>query len=376
MTHVKTASLLLIITGTFVACNIYSLIPIYLQIGSDFSSNIDSIVPGSSSFTFSYAVGLLCFGSLGGKIGKKKIIVFGMLAASVTSILVSFTTEPITLIAARALQGFMLGSFAPNAFALTFDILTGTFRTFVIALINTGFLVAGILGQIISVWIEEATSWSGVFTFYAVLYLILFILLSVLLPKDTSSQTNTSLIQNVKIIYNKRPLILAYLISFCLLQSVIIFYESLNRLGLHLDWDSSSVNMIRIVGLTGAVLSFGMGALIERFGVVRVLQIGAIFGLISFSPMMFTTNKLHLALLSIFFIAAISILIPTIVVIVGQLGEHARATAVSIYSFVLLSGASLGPLWATLFTFKITIVMLIIMYCLLLWLPSRLKNQL
>ncbi|MNW00022.1 hypothetical protein D3C71_1954660 [compost metagenome] len=51
---------------------------------------------------------------------------------------------------------------------------------------------------------------------------------------------------------------------------------------------------------------------------------------------------------SIIFVAGIALTVPTLISIIGQLGGTSRGTAVTLYTFILFIGATLGPIGAAL----------------------------
>lgn len=46
---------------------------------------------------------------------------------------------------------------------------------------------------------------------------------------------------------------------------------------------------------------------------------------------------------SILFVAGLATFAPTLIAIIGRLGGNARGAAVSLYTFILFAGASIGP---------------------------------
>jgi MFS transporter, YNFM family, putative membrane transport protein len=79
------------LTGILIACNIYTFIPIYEDIAQEFHISTGKAVYGSSFFTFLYAVGLLTFGTVSDKVGRKKVLVIGLFLSAVTTLLVALS---------------------------------------------------------------------------------------------------------------------------------------------------------------------------------------------------------------------------------------------------------------------------------------------
>lgn len=353
-------SVVLVTCGIFVASNIYTLIPIYHDVSLSLHSSPNQVVFGSTIFTLFYSFGLITFGPLSDAIGRRKIIVFGLLSSAIATILVGLSQDVWNLYIFRGLQGFSLASFAPVTFTFCFDIFPEQKRTLVISLINTGFLVAGILGQVVSQWFTDLLHWRFVFIFFSLSYLALFMITFFGLPKfNEKCIRNENVFRTFKRIFQNKALLKCYGIVITLLFSIVCFYESLSRFFAD---QPEELFFIRIVGLAGAVLSFFTGRLIENWGEKKTLFLGLYIGGISLFLVLFYTHFLALVILSILFVSAISILIPTMITIIGRIAGKDRAKALSLHSFILLIGATIASPIAIVLSFKMTILLLVIAY--------------
>lgn len=363
---------LLIITGVFVASNIYTFIPIYQSISDSIDITIEKAVLGGSVFSFFYAIGLLTFGPLSERVGRKKVIVSGLFFSIVTTWLVGFSFNEASLYVFRGLQGIALGSFAPVAFAYTFEIFPVRHQTLVLALINSGFLIAGILGQLISSSITYFYGWEYVFYSFAVIYLVLFIGSLFIYPSvPVTKEADASFFQDFYKIVKNPSIVICYIITFSILLSFISFYDGI---GQYLNGvDEQTLFKIRAIGLIGASLSLFTGKLVQQFGDRRTLLIGLSLATTSLLCLLMSKTPGVIAVLSIPFVASISLLFPSIISLVGKLGEHARGSAISIYSFTLLTGASFGPIIASALDFPILLVSLIGVFIFNIALSMRLK---
>ncbi|MDT9023536.1 MFS transporter [Rossellomorea yichunensis] len=335
----------LVVMAIMVACNIYTFIPIYGNIASSLSIAQSEVVIAGSSFIFFYACGLLTFANSADRVGKKEILVWGMLASAVSTGLVGIAGDFWSLFFTRGIQGFCLGSFAPVAFAYTYDLFSGRKRTLLLAFINSGFLFAGILGQLLSEGITRYSNWTIVFFFFAVVYASLF-----LMGKQTLPATSTRSVpfkHQVNTIYKlllRKELLYCYGIVFTLLASFVAYYDSLTR---YLSGDSNLLFLLRAVGLIGVSLSLFTGRLLEAIGAYKTLFIGVT---ISITSVLIAFIYVHLSepflivLSSVLFISAISLLIPTVITLIGDMSGDDRSQALSLYSFILLGGTSIAPL--------------------------------
>ncbi|MBM7659822.1 MFS family permease [Bacillus mesophilus] len=359
----RSIAILLIVTGTFVASNIYTLIPIYDLLTDELTTTTSMIALGSTSFTLCYAIGLLLFGTMSDVVGRKPILVLGMLLFSITSLCVSFADSDFSMIVTRGLQGFAGGSFAPVAFAYTFDLYNGKFRALILSMINTGFLVAGILGQIISASIATNHGWEYVFYFYFVIYLLLFLLSAKFLPQN-KSKTNTSFkpLQSIKLFSSflqSKNLLLCYIITFSLLLTPISFYDALNQYLLPIS-SAEDLFFIRTVALLGTILSIFGGAINAKYGLKGSFYIGIALLIGSLIPMILIPDFYVILYSAIFLVSSISILIPTIIAIIGTIEQKSRGSAIALYSFTLLIGASFGSLLTSILPFQGVLLFLLL----------------
>ncbi|MFC4322312.1 MFS transporter [Litchfieldia salsa] len=366
MKQLRYVGILLVITGIFVASNIYTLIPIYDQVAAGLHSSPKLIIWGSSIFSLCYAVGLLCFGPLSEIIGRKKVIVIGLLLSCITTAVVGWSFNHWSLILFRGIQGFALGSFAPVAFAYIFELYPEKKRTLLLALINSGFLMAGILGQLISSFLTLHYSWEVVFFSFACIYFSLFFLSYFLLPNthQQTSSTSRRIWRDFFLLLKDKNLLSCYMITFTLLLSFVAFYDGLGRmLTTHYEIDSQSLMVIRAIGIIGTIFSIFTGRLINRYGLNRALVVGLTLGISStFFMIVLNHQILAITILSILFVSSISMLIPIMITYIGKIGNHARGSALSLYSFVLLVGASVGPILASFMPFLSLLKVLLFLF--------------
>jgi MFS family permease len=334
-------SIILTVTGISVASNIYTLIPIYGDIADSFKVNENYIVGGGSLFAFFYAAGLLFFGPASDTFGRRRIIITGLFASALSTCAVGLSPNVEALYITRSIQGLTLGSFAPVAFAYSFDLFQPRSRTLLLVFINTGFLVAGILGQLISSTITFYFKWNYAFYFFAFCYLILFLVSYKILPGTSPpSKSGVSVISIMKKLLMNGSLLQSYAITFTLLFTFVAFYDVIGR---NFEGTMEELFKLRAVGLIGALLSLFTGKLIERIGAHLTLKLGLLLGIFSIINMFFFSSTIALMAISIMFVASISLLVPTVITLIGMIAGADRAKALSLYSFFLLTGASLAP---------------------------------
>ncbi|MFT4414875.1 MFS transporter [Fredinandcohnia humi] len=375
MKHLTIVGFLLILMGICIASNIYTLIPIYENIARNMNRTVEQTIFGSSVFSICYACGLLIFGPVSEKIGRKKVIITGLFFSFLTTGVVGFAFDETSLYMFRGLQGFALGTFAPVAFAYTFELFPIKHRTLVLALINSGFLIAGILGQLISTALTNLYSWEYVFYSFALIYLLLFLSGIIFLPNIPLVQRNgTSIVKDMLLLVRDPSLFKCYVITFSILLSFVSFYDGIGRFLREVySVNDETLFHIRAIGLIGASLSFFAGKIVKKIGDKQTLVTGLLLTICSLLLLLFAISPFLIAIFSIPFVAALSLLYPSIISIIGTIGQHNRGSAISLYSFTLLVGASIGPIIANVIDFPVLLLSLTGMFLLNLFLSLRIN---
>lgn len=184
---------LLAFCGLTVVSHIYTMIPITGELARVFHIPAATAALASSIFSLCYALGFLVFGPLSDRFGRKPVMVYGLAALTVSTVVVGFVHTIGLLLAFRALQGFVAATFAPVALAYVFEVYPAEKRATTIAFISTGFLMAGIVGQIVSSWITHLLAWSYVFTLFAIIHLVMFLFM-LKIPNAPVKRSDTNLL--------------------------------------------------------------------------------------------------------------------------------------------------------------------------------------
>ncbi|MDF2536382.1 MAG: major facilitator transporter, partial [Bacillales bacterium] len=256
--------------------------------------------------------------------------------------------------------------FQPVALAYVFETYPTERKGTTISIISTGFLMAAIIGQLISSWVTSKFGWSNVFIVFGVIYLIAFLLLWIILPQTKNIKKDTHILaswmQMFELLLNPR-LVGAYFITFTLCLSFVGMYASMGdylidtyRLSHH------QVFQIRCLGIIGMLLAPITGKLIAKFGLKKILVSGLIAaaGGQLFESVMPTVSLI--TLFSVIFVAGLSISIATLIQVVGILGDHAKSSASVLYALLLNLGASAGPLILNFGNFRsVTLLLAVIL---------------
>ncbi|KAF6615809.1 MFS transporter [Paenibacillus sp. EKM102P] len=336
-------------SAVVVMSSLYVTIPLVPLFAKVFGKTLaEAALPGSI-FSLGFAAGCLIYGGLSDRFGRKQIIVAGLLALTILSLSLSLTSQYSVLVALRLLQGLAAATFSPVALAYAVDMFPTEKRVTAIGFISTGFLVAGIAGQVFSIIISEQIGWNMVFRMLGVLYAITFLIVLFFLPKAPSPQRGVRIwaaFGQLGTVLRSYPLWLSYTIAFVLLMSFVSMYTVLGSyLGSpEFGLNSRQMLYVRSAGIIGMLLSPFAGKLALKFDVHLVLRTALLLSILSLALMGMTHSLIAIVVLSVCFVSGIALSVPSLITIVGQLGGAARAIAVSLYTFILFAGTSIAPM--------------------------------
>jgi DHA2 family multidrug resistance protein-like MFS transporter len=135
-------------------------------------------------YSFMLAGLLVLMGTLGDRIGRRKLLLAGAVAFGAASVLAAFSTSPLMLIAARALLGVGGATLMPSTLSLIRSIFgDDRRRRTAIAVWSAGFSSGMALGPVLGGWLLEHFWWGSVFLINVPVMALLLIVGPFLLPE-------------------------------------------------------------------------------------------------------------------------------------------------------------------------------------------------
>ncbi len=135
-------------------------------------------------YGFMVAGFLITMGTLGDRIGRRRLLMIGAAAFAAVSVVAAFSTSPEMLIAARALQGIAGATLAPATLSLIFNMfLDPRQRTIAIGVWIAGFSAGGAVGPVLGGVLLENFWWGSVFLMAVPVMALLLVLGPRLLPE-------------------------------------------------------------------------------------------------------------------------------------------------------------------------------------------------
>lgn len=151
----------------------------------------ETLKPGSSAllwivdiYGFMVAGALITMGTLGDRIGRRRLLLIGAALFGATSVLAAFSTSSEMLIFARALQGLAAGSMSPSTLSLIRNMFRDDAeRSFAIGVWVACFSAGAAIGPLVGGVILAHYWWGAVFLINVPIMLLLLALGPLLLPE-------------------------------------------------------------------------------------------------------------------------------------------------------------------------------------------------
>ncbi|MBU1054007.1 MAG: multidrug effflux MFS transporter [Proteobacteria bacterium] len=222
-----------------------------------------------SLFFVFFAIGILFWGPLSEKYGRKPILIIGLVMYSGASILCALAQNINQLIFFRVLQAFGGGAATAVATAIVKDIYSGKKREDAIALVMAMVIVAPVIAPILGALLLEFTSWRAIFwTLSGVGGLA--IVATGLLQETLEKQYNGSIVQSLGRLWVviKNPGFSSLLLTFSLSPIAMLAFIA-----------ASSYIYIQGFGLNERSFSFyfSLNAIFAMFGPLLYIRISKLF---------------------------------------------------------------------------------------------------
>lgn len=116
-----------------------------------------------SAFFLFYAVGILVWGPLSDKYGRKPILITGTIIYTISSVFCAVSTSVYFLILARVMQGIGAGGITSVSVAIIKDCFSGKRRETILAIIQSISGLAPMIAPVIGAWLLKLFNWRGAF---------------------------------------------------------------------------------------------------------------------------------------------------------------------------------------------------------------------
>ncbi|MCR8659139.1 MFS transporter [Paenibacillus endoradicis] len=357
--------LVLFFPALFVLSAVYFTVPIIVEL--KLAWNITDIDAAWSSAIFSicFALGCLVYGPISNYYGRKPIIVIGLVSLSIITICCYFVKEYDQFLVLRGLQGAAAASFSPVALTYVAERFPLPKRVLVVGYISMGFLLGGIVGQLVSSFFATYYYWQQLYSWMGVIYGLLALIVMLWLPNiEFRSRDKLSAEADCSVQLVKRPswnnrlerivsaakdfqskrLMLIYVITFTVLFGFVGCYTILADV-LQYQLSSSQILWFRAYGAIGMLICPFVRYI--PLSLVTMLRFALSLAILALLLLTFEQQLIVYILISIVFTFSIAWLVPVVIALVGIYGSLHRGLSTSLYTCILFLGAALAPVVAT-----------------------------
>lgn len=333
---------------------LYSTQPLMPEFTKEFHISPTTASLSLSLTTISLAVSMLVFGSLSEVWGRKPVMMFSMLAASLLSILTACSTTYEALLVFRVIQGFALGGLPSIAMAYLGEEMEAGSLGVAMGLYISGNSLGAVCGRILSGMLTDLFNWHVAVGTISLISLTASLVFFVNLPKSRHFHPRSMAIGRLlaSLIHHlKEPgLLMLYGIGFLILGSNVALF---NYIGYVLTAPPYSLSQtltgwIFIVFLAGTFSSVWMSKLSNQYGSQKALTLSLLITLAGVLLTLDSNLWLKIAGLPVMtfgFFGSHSIASGW----VGRRALRDKAQASSLYLFFYYAGSSIGGTTAGVF---------------------------
>jgi MFS transporter, YNFM family, putative membrane transport protein len=329
---------------------LYGAIPLTPRIASEYgvSASVAELVV--FAFGFPYAIACLLFGPLSDVKGRRAILLGGMIAATIFSVLTTISPSFPFLLAARIGQGLAAGTFGPVALGFVAEAaFAGQLKQAGLAILSTGLIASGSIGQVTAQVISELAGWRLFFGTVGALEIGIVLAMLILLNDASPDRSKRSLWRTYAAegaLLKTGAIRASYLVGFVLFLSFVLYYVALGPYVARIfGGQTDAVFIIRAVTLPGMLLTVFAGPLIARFTARRIVAGGlALAALGLFVSFASSRNVGLLTAASAVYSLGFAFGAVALNTLMTELGGAVRGTAVAFSVFISFTGASLAPI--------------------------------
>lgn len=337
---------LLVVCALAVVSLLYLPLPLIAQLGVALGVG-DAAAGLISMFGLPYATGFLLFGMLSDRWGRRTVMIIGLTMLTLVTAGLAMADSALMLFAGRAVQGLAAAAYPPVVIAYLAERGSPRQRVWSVAWLSTGFLTAGLVGQIYGAAIGGRYGLGVALLPLSIIYALTAWCLWKTPGERTGCMAPLPRWQEISRLWASPQLRRVYVPAVPLMMCFVAFYVALDaRLGAVLAGQGITAIAVREIALPGFFMPLLVAVLLPRWGAARVVSVGlcvAVSGLL-LGAWAGRAYPWVLMAASVVFVAGIGICVPGLIARVSGVAEPAlRGLAVGLYTFILFAGASMGP---------------------------------
>jgi DHA1 family multidrug resistance protein-like MFS transporter len=295
------------------------------------------------------------WGGVSDRIGRKPVLMIGVLGNAIAQILFGFSTELWMLIAARVLAGIHSSATLPTAMAYIGDSTSEKDRGGGMGIIGAAMGVGMVLGPGIAGWMATY-SLSAPFFLAAGLSMLALVFIFLVLPESLPAEKRVQTAGGIsgpqlrelwKALFSPIGflLLLSFLVSFGLTN-----FESVFGLYAYASYGYGPQQvggLLTFIGLVSAIVQGGLtGPFTRRWGEVLVIKVSLLGSAIGFALMVLADSFVGVLLTTGFFVTSNAMLRPSVAALISRRATMGQGVAMGLNNAFMSLGRSVGPLWA------------------------------
>lgn len=325
----------------------YTPIPMFSAMEASWNVGLGAMTWIISAFAFGYASGFLLFGPMADRFGQRRVLVTGLIAAGVVTLLTGLAPTFAAALPLRVLQGLAIGAIPPAMTAYATSRIAPGRRAVAVAAIVTSFLAATVIGQLAAQTAIRFADWRWVFIGSAVLFAFVALAASrVMLPDRLSGEASLArsyaAIPRILRIRELLPMLGAGSLA---MAAMVAVYTGIELTGIVTD--PGGLLALRASALPMMLALPFLAVPLARIARPAQVVLGTAVAAASMVAAAFAAGHLVvIAVLLALLIGGLGIVAPAATQAAGELGGEHRAAASSVAMFGFYVGATAGPLIA------------------------------
>ncbi|HEC34059.1 MAG TPA: MFS transporter [Chloroflexi bacterium] len=297
------------------------------------------------------------WGSVSDRIGRRPVLMIGMVGYGLSSLLMGLATQLWMLFASRALSGILSSATLTTALAYVGDSTSGEDRGGGMGALGAAMALGVILGPGLGGWLA-GDSLSTPFFIAAGMSLVSLLLILLLLPESLPAEARRQGKGKVNVV-NLRALwqalfspvgvllLMVALFSFALTNFEAVFgLYALEKFGYGPEQVGTILMVVAVVSTVGkAVLT---GPATKRWGEAAVIKASALAGSVGFLVLLAANTYITILLATGFFILSKTLLRPAAVALISKRSAGSQGAAMGLSNSFMSLGRIAGPVWAGL----------------------------
>jgi DHA1 family multidrug resistance protein-like MFS transporter len=326
--------------------------PFYIEELGAGGSELGLLVATSALLEFVFAP---LWGSVSDRIGRKPVLILGMVGYGLSSFLMGLATQLWMLFASRALSGILSSATLTTALAYVGDSTSEEERGGGMGTLGAAMALGIILGPGLGGWLAS-DSLSTPFFVAAGMSLVSLVLILLLLPESLPAearQQGKGQISTVSLHTLWRALfspVGVLLLMVALFSFALTNFEAVFGLYALEKFDYGPERVGTILMVVAVVSTVGKAALTgpatKRWGEATVIKVSALLGSVGFLVLLGANTYVTILLATGFFILSKTLLRPAAFALISKRSAASQGAAMGLSSSFMSLGRIAGPIWA------------------------------